>query len=807
MHNFTSNSSGGYLIWPQKPDKVAQTDFFSVNSDSEAVIMFPTSVFRKRKVHEICIGLYVADIWNTTSDGYAEELASADLSIELYSGKANELLNLSYNVLFENAQKHKWYDEEENITITASEEKREYDLSIGISGIQQVIDSADDTILLRFQMKKTSNNINIYNLYGECTWIKGKTWSLAPVLKNPIPDNATIYSNKKQSFSWDYEGDGVEQESYEIGWSSDEGKTWNSEHVISDKKEHLYQKGIFPEKVICWRVKSTNKEGTSGEYLTAEFIATIQRPTVEVVFPSGINISNEKDQIFTWKYFGEDIEQKYYEIGISSDDGKTWTKIQIESSEQYHVFEKNSIPTGHILWSIRAINSEGYASEYSYGEFDAVGQSDAPKIESITQNAIPTIKWTAVQQEAFEIQISGEHVKYESGMIPGAETREFRPNIMLENGKYEFKIRILNSYGKITDWDITTFFLSASKTSSNPILMLKENELYGVSLSGTGILGKGFYVRKEVRSQTTTYKNTHMTVGKAWNTKNISVGDFISGIAEIEAEGYFVHKQEVKKDDVLTLNGSWANGHPDNLYSDRFVVTNLDYMVIDIMMFEDFADVRTYTFKEDGYFFLCEKNPTVSGFELFELKKIINKNYPETFEEKEVIVAEYEKGKVVVDCDLIPGINYLYVLRDYIDGYTDSEIKIYFCNFDGVIFQDIENPEDIIHVRLNASEYVGNENSYGKNTTYKQCVGREYPVKESSYQKNEKIVVTGFLDVQETKKAQDMFLKDRLVIYRDENHCCYADICNFKKKRFFDKGYIVEIIFERIDGKKEVRLV
>lgn len=675
LHSFNSYSSGKYLIWPERPDEVLKTNYLSVNNDSDAVLMFPTAIFYKRNVYKICIGLYVADAWSDTGNGTVTEVDGADLSIELYSGKANELSGLSYNVLVKNARKHKWYSEKENITITAGKGKREYDFTVGIPGIQQVIDSDDDTILLRLRVKNSLNSINIHNLYEENVWLRGETYSLAPVLQNPNPANVTIYANKEQTFSWEYEGDGTEQESYEIGWSSDNGSTWNTKKISSSAKESVYPKGTFPEKLIRWRVKVTNEEGTSSGYLVSEFLSVIQRPIVTVDFPNEINISNEKEQIFTWNYSGEDLAQKKYEIGWSSNNGSTWNSEEIISSNAFHVFSAGTFPTGEILWRIRATNSDGYVGEYDYGKFESVGKSEAPEIQSVSQNAIPTIIWTASNQEAFEICIKGENVDYGSGLVAGTETRSFRPNLMLEDGIYEIYIRILNTYGMYSEWGMGSILLNTEKPPYPPVLLLKENDLYGVTLHGYNSSGRGFFVRK----------------------------------------------------------GSSAN--------------------------------------------------------------------------RDIVIGESINGKGIIDCDLQPGQEYTYVFREYSGGYLDSTESIYKCEFTGVVFHDVENVENMVHIELSEDEFVNVDATLGKNVVYKKSIGREFPIKEADECKTERIVVTGFLKTEEYHRAYELFYLGKKVLFRDKNHCCHADICNFQKREYFEMGYIVTITFERLDRNEEVKLI
>lgn len=675
---FSAQTNGTYRIMASRPDEyryITSGAVFQLNDrytdyliESLIPLEFETDILNRDMI-DATISFRTGQMW-----WYGVSESTIDVNLELYTVEKSQLNNMTYNHFYQvkKQKQHAWYGTTKTITrkIT-SNELMTLSLTDCMSGIKEAIKTGNVLII------KIGSAENLFDGTIETKYepikLNVKCKSLAPIVTNLWPNGNNLYKHNSKKFSWSYDGDGSEQKSYEIGWKLDGEENWNTNKVTSADPSHIYAEETFPEGKIFWRLKVTAEEGLSSAYVQSQFNNMVKRPKVSVEFPNNINIQRERNQIFTWNYEGEELEQASYEIGWSSDDGATWNTEKVTSSEKHHVFEAETFPTGRIRWRIRATNSAGYEGDYSYGEFGAIGQSEAPIIESVSQNSIPTITWTASNQEAFEVKITGREVNYESGMIGGKETRSFQPNIMLSDGTYIVKVRILNIYGMFSEWGETAVILATNKPDSQPTITLVGNELYGVRLSGSGILGKGFFVRKE------------------------------------------------------------------------------------------------------------------GG--------------------KETIIAEYIAGEEVIDYGIQPGKIYSYVLRDYLEGYTDSDETYYECDFSGVLFHDKENLQNKIHILLSDDEYVEAENILTKNTAYKQCIGREFSIKETNSQKTEEIHVKGFLDKEQYQKAYEMYCLGKTVLIRHENHCCYADISNFKKKKYFDKGYIVEFSFVRLDEGDEVKFV
>lgn len=189
-------------------------------------------------------------------------------------------------------------------------------------------------------------------------------------------------------------------------------------------------------------------------------------PDVDTEFPVGINIKNTIEHTFTWGYTESvNVGQKSFDIDWSTD-GDTWNTNHVDSSNHYYTFAANTFSAGSIQWRIRATNTDGQVSEWSYATFNAIGVTDAPDNISVTNDAKPDITWTVDNQDAFEIEIieSGERI-YESGMMIGSDLRSFKLPFVLENGNYIVSIRALNQFGIYTSWASASFVINKAAPS------------------------------------------------------------------------------------------------------------------------------------------------------------------------------------------------------------------------------------------------------------------------------------------------------------------------------------------------------
>ena len=455
-------------------------------------------------------------------------------------------------------------------------------------------------------------------------------------------------------------------------------KVFNYKRYIVDLSEHsniLYNIAKSGKKIIIvigtdvvdpsWMYINVGSGGREVK-LTLEYIV---KPIASVEFPNNINIEKNKEQIFTWTYDSGALEQKSYNIGWSNDGGSNWNDESCESSNVFHTFPENIFPIGIIDWRIKVTNTEGIESDYSYGRFTCVGNSNAPIIKHVTQNSIPEITWESEQQAAFEIQIMNSNkIVYSSGFIGGNDNK-YRPNVLMKNGTYIIYLRIINVYGYISETGNYVHILNALEPESSAEMELVKNNFFGAILKCRDILGDGYIIR------------------------------------------------------------------------------------------------------------VCDG--------------------------KETVVCKYN-GNHIIDYETKSGSQYTYILRDHVEGYKDVSRIIFKPNFTGVILHDINEPENFVNIRLNEDEYVSVDDQITKNTVYKKCIGRIYPIKETDNQRDEETQISGFLHFEECSILRELYEKDKTVIFRSKEQCFHADISEYKEKNYHNIGYIVRVTLRRIDEENGV---
>ncbi len=318
-------------------------------------------------------------------------------------------------------------------------------------------------------------------------------------LESSILNNANPFS-----INWEYACEaGLSQKSYEIGWSSNGGANWNTTTVASDQTVHEYPANTFPGGNIKLRLRVTNIDNQVSAYATMDIFVTDNVPSVTASYPNDVNLNNSSKSIFTWDFTEEvSVGQKSYEIGWSSDGGANWRTASIASDRHYHEYPANTFPVGSIRWRIRATNNYNKISGYSYAEFTAIGQTAAPVIVSVSQDAIPTVTWTSQYQDCFELRIrQGGKIIYESGLTPGSDVRSFRCNVMLADGVYSVEIRMVNTYGYYTEWNTYSYVLGTAKPQAAQVSEVSVQKDFGVKISGVVPAGlKAYVVRKNAKT-------------------------------------------------------------------------------------------------------------------------------------------------------------------------------------------------------------------------------------------------------------------------------------------------------------------
>ena len=217
-------------------------------------------------------------------------------------------------------------------------------------------------------------------------------------------------------------------------------------------------------------------------------------PTVTGVSPNGtVGYGNVT---FTWIYsISTGTPQRAYEIAYKVDGGSLVypTGKVISSATQAIV----NVPTsGNVEWSVRAYNQDDVASDWSSDlTFVNVAPPQAPTITSISATSRPVITWSSADQIAYQVQIlnNGE-VLEDSGMIYSGSSTYTADNYY-PDGLYLVKVRIVNQYGRTSDWASNDFTVASTLTAP-PFTLSSTPDGVQIVISTSGAFNT-YYIQRD----------------------------------------------------------------------------------------------------------------------------------------------------------------------------------------------------------------------------------------------------------------------------------------------------------------------
>ena len=167
-------------------------------------------------------------------------------------------------------------------------------------------------------------------------------------------------------------------------------------------------------------------------------------------------------------------------------------------------------------------------------------------------------------------------------------------------------------------------------------------------------------------------------------------------------------------------------------------------------------------------------------------------------EEAAEIVGEYENG--FKDYKVPLNSSYEYAVRNYVEGYADSDWIDGTVVSKGVVLRDAENPVDFVNVWMNEGHEFDVIPNIERTSTLMNVVGRTYPVSEVGEWISSTRRFTGFVNNADYKKLVEMKEKGRNVIFQntDEVLSCLMELGDGGK--YSDEGRILNFSLTRIDG-------
>lgn len=216
-------------------------------------------------------------------------------------------------------------------------------------------------------------------------------------------------------------------------------------------------------------------------------------PTVTGVSPNGT--VGYGDVSFSWLYsITTGTPQRAYEIRYKVDGGAYVTTGKVISSATQATV---NVPTsGTVDWSVRAYNQDDVASDWSSDlTFVNIAPPQAPTITSISATSRPVITWSSADQIAYQVQIlNNGTVLEDSGMIYSGNN-SYTSDEYYPDGTYLVNIRIVNQYGRTSDWASSEFTLTSTLTAP-PFTLASTPDGVQITITTSGTFS-AYYIKRD----------------------------------------------------------------------------------------------------------------------------------------------------------------------------------------------------------------------------------------------------------------------------------------------------------------------
>lgn len=331
-------------------------------------------------------------------------------------------------------------------------------------------------------------------------YIYGRRSSYIPyvevILQDYIPHITSAYPSKGYvnprndlTFSWNFSKNGsmvpIAQASAKFRWRKSGETNYTEISISGSEQEITIPANTFPLEQIQWQVIVTtndNVEGPSNKWYT---LSTIDgESSAQAVSPNGVMVDGSEPVEFQWKHIIDTgSPQSKFDLEYSDDNGLTWELLKSEeTTDTFTVIPADTLPAGNLLWRVRTYNSDGQPGEYSASaSFVVRAAPSVPTISSVSAEARPVVRWQAVGQQAYEVDVldaAGKQI-YTTGETAGTD-KEQKITEYLDAGTYTVRVRVWNIYGIASPW--------ADASVTVPELDKAPPELSGWASSGVARL-------------------------------------------------------------------------------------------------------------------------------------------------------------------------------------------------------------------------------------------------------------------------------------------------------------------------------
>lgn len=265
------------------------------------------------------------------------------------------------------------------------------------------------------------------------------------------------------------------------------------------------------------------------------------------VFPVNISINPTKDNNFAYQISPSEHMRDSFIVESSKltihQNGNDYV-YDMSVGETFVTVPANVLSVGPATYDISVNNSYGIPNTSGIVNFSCVGDSEAPTITGVTQDAFPVISWNSNNQKAWQLIVRGENgIVFDSGMRAGNE-QSYKLTNMLINGAYYAEVRNLNVYGYYTDWGTYGFVMNTTAPGEPTNIIVSVTNDYGVAVNCEAPADAGtlYVVRRP-----------------SGTDKSIIIGEYFNGFVDYTIPINTTYEYTVRNYNVGYADGEWID--------------------------------------------------------------------------------------------------------------------------------------------------------------------------------------------------------------------------------------------------------
>lgn len=274
---------------------------------------------------------------------------------------------------------------------------------------------------------------------------------ITPTVSIAYPNNVNIRNSNQQIFTWEmHESIATGQKSYELQYKKRTATTWVTVTGTTSNQYHEFAANTFDTAEYDWKLKVTNNDNISTNYVSASFVAIGSTNA-----PNITNITNSSIPTITWQITSQDT----FELEIYSGTERIYVS-GVQVGENVRSFTPNiMLEDGNYIVKMRAMNEYGYFTEWSDYSF-VLNPAKPTAVECIAYandtHGINVIKGTGTASTLYVIRRLFGNTEWEN---LGILNNVYADNTVLNNKKYEYAIRNYNNAG-YTDSNIVSMIIN-----------------------------------------------------------------------------------------------------------------------------------------------------------------------------------------------------------------------------------------------------------------------------------------------------------------------------------------------------------